>query len=119
MDISILTDLYMIKTIILGFLVIFFSINNVFAGCDADACDTCCAQKGGIRYSDSTGGRYVCNDGDYSVCYSTIHAVMDMQKFEGCCMWEGGVLKTTPEGIVLCRDGSYSEICSMRNMSNK
>lgn len=93
------------------------TFSSVFAGCGDNECDNCCANKGGIKYSDSSAGRYVCNNGDYSVCYSTIHAVMDMQKFEGCCMWKGGVLKISPEGIVICRNGSFSEICSIKNMS--
>lgn len=111
----------MLKTIInkiaFIFILIMLTINFANAGCGADSCNSCCAGKGGILYGDSSAGRYVCNDGDYSVCYSTIHAVMDMQKFEGCCMWKGGVLKVLPEGIVLCRNGSYSEICSIRNMA--
>ncbi len=106
-----------IKTIFVGLTIFCAPINPIFAGCDDCDCEHCCDKKGGIRYSDSSAGRYVCNNGDYSVCYSTIHAVMDMQKFEGCCMWQGGVLKTTPRGIVVCRNGSYSEICSIRNIS--
>lgn len=111
----------MLKTIIYRALFIFIftiaTFGSALAGCADNECDNCCAGKGGIKYSDSSGGRYVCNNGDYSVCYSTIHAVMDMQKFEGCCMWKGGVLKTSPEGIVICRNGSYSELCSLKNMS--
>lgn len=107
-----------ISVVILSFILLVITTSSIFAGCGDAGCDSCCAGKGGIRYSDSSAGRYVCNDGDYSVCYSTIHAVMDMQKFEGCCMWKGGVLKTTPEGIVICRNGSYSELCTLRNTGN-
>lgn len=111
----------MIKTIINKILFIlivaFLPLNIVLANCDDHDCNLCCANKGGIKYSDSSAGRYVCNNGDYSVCYSTIHAVMDLQKFEGCCMWKGGVLKTNSAGLIVCRDGSYSEICSLKNIS--
>ena len=107
-----------IKTSILIIAIFMTSINPSLAGCGNCKCDNCCDQKGGIRYCDSSGGRYVCNNGDYSTCYCTNHAVMDMQKFAGCCMWQGGVLKTTPQGIVVCRNGSWAEICSINYQSN-
>ena len=93
--------------------------NPSFAGCEDQECDNCCDKKGGIRYCDSSGGRYVCNNGDYSACYCTSHAVMDMQKFVGCCMWQGGVMKVTPKGIVVCRNGSWSEMCSTNYQGDK
>ena len=83
--------------------------------CEEHDCDNCCDKKGGIHYCDSSAGRYVCHNGDFSACYCTRRAVMDMQKFVGCCLWQGGVLKTTDKGFVVCRNGSFSEICSMRN----
>lgn len=75
-------------------------------------CPRCCEGYGGILYADSSSGRFVCRNGSISQCYSTRHAVMDLQKFKGCCMWQGGVKKITPVGKVLCRNGVISEICS-------
>jgi hypothetical protein len=75
--------------------------------------DLCCGKMGGISYCDSSAGRYVCNNGFYSSCYCTRHAVMDLQHVEGCCLWQGGVLAQTPEGLVLCNDGSASTLCSL------
>jgi hypothetical protein len=40
---------------------------------------------------------------------------MDMQKFQGCCIWEGGIEKITLKGEVICRDGHVSEICTLQN----
>lgn len=57
----------------------FFSIAKPL--CVTDAC--CGGHAGGISYCDSSSGRFVCNNGDYSVCYCTRHAVMDLQKLEG------------------------------------
>lgn len=91
---------------------IFFS--NAFANCDDCECDNCCEKMGGIKYCDSSGGRYVCNNGSYSTCYCTRHAIMNLQKLEGCCLWQGGVLKRTKEGLVICRNGSFSELCSIK-----
>jgi hypothetical protein len=79
----------------------------------ADDCPRCCQGHGGILYSDSSMGRFVCNDGETSHCHSTRHAVMEMQKFTGCCLWSGGVSKMNSKGQVLCRDGGYSEICTI------
>lgn len=73
----------------------------------------CCEGYGGILYNDSSMGRFVCRNGYISNCYSTRHAVMDMQKFKGCCMWEGGIEKITMKGEVVCRDGHISEVCSI------
>jgi hypothetical protein len=88
-------------------------------GAIADSgCSNCCAKMDGIRYCDSSAGRYVCNNGEYSSCYCTIHAVMDLQKIEGCCLWQGGVLKRDEKGIILCRDGTSSEICSINYMKD-
>ncbi len=79
----------------------------------AECTSSCCEKLGGIRYCDSSAGRYVCNSGDYSACYCTIHAIMDLQKLQGCCLWQGGVLKADV-GVVTCRDGSISEICGLQ-----
>lgn len=82
-------------------------------------CDTCCSAQHGIQYCDSSTGRYVCRNGEYSSCYCTRHAVMNMQKFEGCCLWKGGVLRINPMGIVVCRDGGFSELCSREHPRKK
>ena len=63
-------------------------------------------------YCDSSAGRIVLENGDYSTCYCTRHAVMNLQKLEGCCMWHGGVAQVTPKSIVICRDGAVSELCT-------
>jgi hypothetical protein len=78
-------------------------------------CSNCCEGYGGIAYNDSSSGRYVCRNGYFSNCYGTRHAVMDMQKFKGCCIWEGGIEKITLKGEVICRDGHVSEICTLQN----
>jgi hypothetical protein len=74
----------------------------------------CCQGMGGIHYCDSSAGRFVCRNGDYSSCYCTRHAIMDFQDLRGCCLWQGGIAQD-PDiyGMVVCRDGSISEICSM------
>src|SRR5437868_13156629 len=79
------------------------------------ACDTnfipccdkqlCCQGMGGISYCDSSAGRYVCNNGYYSACYCTRHAVMDLQKLQGCCLWQGGDMTTSATGLVICNNG--------------
>jgi len=69
----------------------------------------------GILYNDSSSGRFVLRDGYYSQCYSTRHAVMDLQKFKGCCMWHGGVEKINNKGQVICRDQSIAELCTLQN----
>lgn len=79
------------------------------------ACDNCCGGMGGVSYCDSSAGRYVCNNGSYSACYCTRHAVMDLQKIQGCCLWQGGVFKIDELGLVICNNGGVSEICSIQN----
>lgn len=39
---------------------------------------------------------------------------MDLQKFEGCCLWQGGVLSLDSAGLVVCNNGGISEICSLQ-----
>lgn len=83
----------------------------------AYACfNSCCADN---SYCDSSAGRMVGNNGDYSVCYCNRHAVMNLHKLKGCCLWHGGVLKISPAGQVMCRDGDISEICSIENPKEK
>lgn len=77
-------------------------------------CRDCCAGMGGIRYCDSSAGRFVCRNGYYSSCYCTRHAVMDLQRIEGCCLWQGGVLLVDPLGVVICNNGGVSEVCSLQ-----
>ena len=77
-------------------------------------CPDCCANMGGIQYCDSSAGRYVCKNGYYSSCYCTRHAVMDMQKIHGCCLWQGGVMLVDPLGLVICNNGGVSETCSLQ-----
>jgi hypothetical protein len=84
----------------------------------ANDCPDCCAGYGGILYGDSSSGRFVCRNGTISQCYSTRHAVMNLQKFRGCCMWNGGVKRVTAKGKVVCRNGTISEICSSRPKEN-
>ncbi|MBN9230525.1 MAG: neurogenic locus notch [Legionella sp.] len=82
----------------------------------------CCNQMGGVSYCDSSAGRLVCNNGFYSVCYCTPHAVMDLQLLQGCCMWHGGVLPpnvSSPSGLIVCNDGYISEECSLQNPVEK
>ncbi|WP_367606294.1 neurogenic locus notch [Legionella sp. W05-934-2] len=107
---------------ILPFLMLICLTSNVYAcfgSGSASQCprdcgkgDTCCKGQGGISYCDSSAGRYVCNYGGYSSCYCTRHAVMDVQNVEGCCVWQGGVLKISPKGMVICNNGGVSEMCS-------
>ncbi len=77
-------------------------------------CPDCCAKMGGINYCDSSAGRYVCNNGYYSSCYCTIHAVMELEHVQGCCLWQGGVLTIDPMGLVICNNGGFSEVCSLQ-----
>lgn len=72
-----------------------------------------------ISYCDSSAGRNVLTNGDYSSTYCTRRAVMNMQKFQGCCMWKGGVAKITIKGGVQCRDGSVSELCTLQMPHDK
>ena len=78
------------------------------------ACANCCAGMGGIQYCDSSAGRYVCHNGSYSSCYCTRHAVMDLQRIQGCCLWQGGVLLVDEVGLVICNNGGVSEVCSLQ-----
>ena len=80
-------------------------------GCDTDVC---CGQMGGVSYCDSSAGRLVCNNGYYSSCYCTRHAVMDLQLISGCCLWQGGVLTVSATGAVICNNGSVSEVCTLQ-----
>jgi len=87
---------------------------------DSSSCgQNCCGDMGGVQYCDSSAGRYVCQNGRYSSCYCTRHAVMNMQAFEGCCMWQGGVFKVEPGGLVICNNGGTSEICTIGNPIEK
>lgn len=98
----------LIKMIAAFFLLCTLSFSNAFAG-------NCCNNMGGIKYCDSSAGRYVCSNGYYSSCYCTRRAVMDLQKIQGCCLWKGGVLaENVGNGLVICRDGSVSELCSLQ-----
>lgn len=83
------------------------------------ACPQCCQDMGGIQYCDSSAGRFVCQNGYYSTCYCTIHAVMDLQRVEGCCLWQGGVLAVDPTGLVICNNGGTSEVCSIQTPVKK
>ncbi len=78
-------------------------------------CGDCCKQMGGIKYCDSSAGRFVCSNGEYSACYCTRHAVMDLQRISGCCVWQGGVLDIDDTGLVICNNGGVSEECSLQN----
>jgi hypothetical protein len=78
--------------------------------------ERCCNLMGGVNYCDSSAGRLVCNNGFYSACYCTRHAIMDLQLLKGCCLWHGGVLPTYDNsGLVVCNDGSLSEECTLGN----
>ena len=87
--------------------------------CTAPSCVGCCTKMGGIKYCDSSAGRYVCENGYYSSCYCTRHAVMDLQKIEGCCLWQGGVLAVDELGVVVCNNGGASEACSLQTVVEK
>lgn len=76
-------------------------------------CDNCCGGMGGVQYCDSSAGRMVCNNGEYSSCYCTRHAIMNLQELEGCCLWQGGVFKVDPQGTVICNNGGFSAVCSL------
>lgn len=80
------------------------------------ACPGCCANMGGIHYCDASAGRFVCHNGYYSSCYCDRHAVMDLEKIRGCCLWQGGVLSTEDSGLVICNNGGISETCSVQNI---
>lgn len=89
-------------------------LTPAFAGGDGG----CCARMGGVNYCDSSAGRLVCQNGFYSACYCTRHAVMDLQLLKGCCLWHGGVLPSyNGSGLIVCNDGYVSEECSLYNPS--
>ena len=92
----------------------FTLILTTFAPVAYSVCPDCCSQMGGINYCDSSAGRYVCNNGYYSTCYCTIHAVMELEHVQGCCLWQGGVLTIDPMGLVICNSGGVSEVCSLQ-----
>ena len=77
-------------------------------------CDNCCSSMGGVQYCDSSAGRFVCQNGEYSTCYCTRHAVMDLDKIKGCCLWQGGVFKVDERGLVICNNGAVSELCTLQ-----
>lgn len=85
-----------------------FIFSPIFAGPNCD----CCEKQGGISYCDSSGGRFVCNNGQISACYCDRHAVMDLQLLRGCCLWQGGVQKVDLQGYVICNNGGMSATCS-------
>lgn len=95
----------MIKQLITGIFFV-FTVSNLNA-------QGCCGGMGGINYCDSSAGRYVCKNGDFSACYCTRHAVMDLQLLYGCCLWKGGV-SSANQGIIVCNDGTVSEMCSLQ-----
>ncbi len=100
------------KIIIIGFL----SLSSL----TLNANSSCCAKNNGIRYCDSSSGRFICNNGTTSACYCTRHAVMDLQLLSGCCLWKGGVMLSYENtGIVTCNDGSISEECSLSNTDKR
>lgn len=83
-------------------------------GMHYSACPECCANMGGIHYCDTSAGRFVCKNGFYSSCYCDRHAVMDLQKIQGCCLWQGGVMLVDDTGLVVCNNGGVSEVCSLQ-----
>lgn len=88
--------------------------------CPKPVCEeqSCCGKMGGPSYCDSSAGRIVCNNGYYSDCYCTRHAVMDLQLLQGCCLWKGGVLTTDyTTGAVVCNDGTISIECTLQNLN--
>ena len=89
-------------------------LGGLFTEATYSACANCCASMGGIQYCDSSSGRYVCQNGYYSSCYCTRHAVMDLQRIGGCCIWQGGVLMVDETGLVICNNGGVSEVCSLQ-----
>ncbi|MFC3909622.1 neurogenic locus notch [Legionella dresdenensis] len=90
-------------------------------GCTGPKCENpceqgaCCQAMGGIQYCDSSAGRFVCNNGYYSSCYCTRHAIMDLQNVQGCCLWQGGVMIIDPTGMVICNNGAVSEVCTLQS----
>jgi hypothetical protein len=95
--------------------VIISCLLSLFIASNAWANEGCCSRMGGVNYCDSSAGRLVCNNGFYSACYCTRHAVMDLQLLKGCCLWHGGVMPLlNTSGSVICNDGTVSEECSLQ-----
>lgn len=65
-------------------------------------------------YCDTSAGRLVLSNGDYSKYYCRYDAIMDYQNLHGCCSWSGGVF-LVKLGNVICRDGSISAVCSLQS----
>lgn len=78
-----------------------------------------CTSVPKILYCDASNGRYVLDNGDFSASYCTRRAVMNLQKFQGCCMWRGGVAGINARGVVKCNDGSISQLCTMQGPQEK
>lgn len=75
-----------------------------------------CSQVYDSRYCDSSAHFMVNDNGDYGSAYCTRHAVMDLQKTAGLCIWHGGLASIGPNREVICNDGTYSEIGSLYSM---
>lgn len=41
---------------------------------------------------------------------------MDLQLLKGCCLWQGGVMRVGPAGVVVCNNGGVSEICTLESL---
>lgn len=76
----------------------------------------CCDNDTSVRYCDTSAGFNVLQNGDYANSYCTRHAVMNLQKLEGLCLWRGGVAQITERKEVICNDGTVSEISSLEQM---
>ncbi len=98
--------------IALSLLAIAGLLSMPFTSANADG-DNCCGGMGGVQYCDTSAGHQVCKNGDYSACYCTRHAVMNLEKIAGCCLWHAGVFIKNRRGLVVCHDGSVSEICGL------
>lgn len=77
---------------------------------------SCCNNDLSIRYCDSSAGFNVLQNGDYANSYCTRHAVMDLQKIAGLCLWRGGVAQITAKKEVICNDGTVSEMATLEQM---
>lgn len=85
-------------------------------------CNKCCKDQcdsKNFHYCDSSAGRYINKNGDFSPCFCTKRAVMALQGADGCCLWQGGVLKVAPNGTVICNNGVISETCTRQNALNQ
>jgi hypothetical protein len=97
-----------------------FLFSPVISAAGTSCGNNCCGKMGSVQYCDSSAGRYVCNNGEYSSCYCKRSAVMNMQAFKGCCMWQGGVFKFDElTGLMICNNGGVSEICSIGHVEKK